>query len=750
MQVDFFDWGGQLITADQLDPVVQSVYQACLDNSSCVVLELKSNSDNNTQSIIAEFADGTFDVDNQAGIHRMERLSITYTPDKDFIWEVRALRKDFPVTIHQNHVLENEPRSLCLYIEPWSSVERSWTPELFIKRVFWWLRETANGRIHDKDQPIEQIFFSSPYSVVLPNNYFSDKVVKQNCLSFTMVESNNLTTLIGSYADKNISNKPSCVTVPVVLEPVENGPVEEYPYTLGQLQTLLKKKGRGVVEQLKSAILAQVTEDGVSVNNQVKEFILLLIAVPRIRNNVVEKVEIQGFMVDLPYAMLGEKLSVLFKAPKQNKWYRDVLGTSDGDEWENIPIFPISVYSYPTPEDIRQYSGISRDDLGPNGIIAGVGALGGMIAKIWGRECWGEWTYIDDDILKPHNITRHITSRNNVGFPKSMVVDSIVANIHELDSHNSTKHLVGSVVSDAPQVVSRVEESELLVDTTTTLYVPREISKRDSFPRTANVFITPSGMSAVLLLEDKERSIRCNSLEAQYYRAILNSGWGARHLTGHLGKFWVGAGCREATAAISDELIHLHAAILSRQIRKSVSNSSAKICIWEYQDDLSGVTPYDIAVFPAKSTVISGWEVSWDDGFLSETKMFRDEALPNETGGVLFGIVDQKAKTITLVKACSAPEKSDSTPTSFKRGEYQSNELLNNSLERTGGVVTYVGEWHSHPRGLSPQQSQADIHQLSFLNTALKEDGLPALMLIVSDMSFAFYIDGKGSEIDFE
>ena len=746
MEVDFFEWGGLCVESGQLDTDVHRVYKACLDNSSCEVLELKSDSDKKTQSIVAEFADGTFSIDNSVGIGRVERLAITYVPDSSFCWEVRALRKDFPVTIHQNHVLEDEPRSLCLYVEPWLSVERSWTPEVFIKRIFWWLRETANGTIHGDDQPLEQLFFSSPYSVVLPENYFCDEVSKQKKISFSMIESGDGTTktLIGDYADNNTVNKTFCVAIPIILEPVENGPVEEYQYTLGQLQVLLEKRGTGVVDRLKSGVLDRVNEDGIGIQNQKREFVLLLIGMPRIRNDVIEKIETLGFMVDLSFGVLGEKLGVLFRAPDQNKWYRDALGKSDGDSWKEVPVFPVSVTTYPTREEIRQHSGIPKENIIPNGIIAGVGALGGLIAKIWSRECWGEWTYIDDDILKSHNIVRHVSTRHGVGFAKSMVVDSIVNGIHDFKSDNSPKHFVGSAVSDDPEIVKRIEEADLLVDATTTLYVPREISRKEIYPRTVSVFITPSGMSSVMLLEDVERNIRCNTLEAQYYRAILNSEWGDRHLSGHLGKLWVGAGCREVTIALSNELIHLHAAILSRQIRKSSALPTARICIWDCQDDVGGVDSHDVKVFSTQSTTISGWEVSWDNGFLGEAKKHREEALPNETGGLLFGIIDQKDKTITLVKACRAPDNSVSTPTSFERGAYKSTKILDDCHERTGGIVTYVGEWHSHPIGCAALPSQDDVGQLHFLTSALQIDGIPALMLIISDSSFGLYIEGEG------
>lgn len=746
MEVDFFDWGGLKVSSGQLDPVVQKLYQACLDNSSCEVLELKVDASKKTQSIIADFADGTFNIDNSVGIGRVERLSLTYAPDNDFCWEVRALRKDFPVTIHQNHVLEGEPRSLCLYVEPWFSVERSWTPELFIKRIFWWLRETANGTIHGDDQPLEQLFFSSPYSVVLPENYFCDEVSKQKKISFSMIEEGNsaIKTLIGNYANKSVSNTPFCVAIPIVLEPVENGPVEEYPNTLGHLQTLLEKRNTEVIDRLKEAVLERVSESGIGVQNQEREFVLLLIGMPRVRNDVIEKIETQGFMVDISFGVLGEKLGILFRAPEQRKWYRDVLGKSVCDDWKGVPIFPVSVTTYPSPEQIRQYSGIPSEDIVPNGVIAGAGALGGLIAKIWSRECWGEWTSIDDDILKPHNIVRHISTRHGVGYAKAVVVDSVVRDIHQFEGDSSPKYLIGNVLSEAPEIGRRIEEADLLVDATTTLYVPRELSKKENCPRTVSAFITPSGMSSVMLLEDNERNLRCNSLEAQYYRAILNSEWGERHLTGHLGKLWVGAGCRDITIAMSDELVHLHAAILSRQVRKSLALSSARICIWDCQDDDGGVVSHDIKVFSSQSVKILEWEVRWDDGFLIEAKKYREEALPNETGGLLFGIIDQKDKAITLVKACRAPDNSESTPTSFERGAYGTTKILDDFYDRTGGVVTYVGEWHSHPKGCPAMPSQDDVGQLHFLTRTLQIEGMPALMLIVSDSSVGLYLEKEG------
>ncbi len=756
MEIAYCDWGGIVETScDQLNIAVQKVYKACLDNSSCEVVELKSDAERRSQSIIADFADGSFDIDNSIGIHRVERLALTYCADKDFCWEVRALRKDFPPTIHQNHVLQGEPRSLCLYMEPWETVERSWTPELFIKRAFWWLKETAEGTIHGNDQPIEQLFFSCPVNVILPANHFDSEVNKNKKISFVSIDNEevNTKTLIGKYNnDDRKVDAPFCLSVSVLLDAVENGRIEDYPHTLGQLQDILLQRGSDIVSPLKESLDDLMTADGIESQGGNKEFVLLLLGIPRTRRGVIEKVDIQGFIIELGIGKLGECLSLFFKDVGQGRWYRwNKLGcdsAQDSESWKSLSLFPVNAKCYPSSEDVRKYSGLESGGFNPVGIIAGVGALGGLLAKIWKREGWGEWSYVDDDIVQAHNIVRHISSHHCIGYQKATVVDSIVNDIHLQNEEQVSSHFVTSIVSDEPALKSVIAMANILIDVTTTLHVPRVISRKDSFPRTASVFITPSGMSSVMLLEDENRNIRCGSLEAQYYRAILKSVWGANHLSGHIGRQWVGAGCREVTLAMSDELVHLHAATLSRQIRKASCQPEARIRIWDYQDDLGGITPYEITVFPSQSVQLKNWEVIWDEGFLDEAKEFRFKVLPNETGGILFGIIDQKDKTITLVKAYAAPENSQSTLSSFARGAYDSTDIIDGCYERTAGIVGYVGEWHSHPQGYNALPSKYDIAQLSFLTSSLQIEGMPALMMIVADSSVGFYLDNQGITLE--
>ena len=752
MNVTYFDWGGTTEqNHDNIDVEVKRVHIACINNSSCEVIELRKDVERGSQSIIVDFADGSFNSENTVGIYRVERLALTYNKLGKSFWEVRALRIDFPITSYQNYVPEGEPRSLCLFLEPWESLERAWTPESFLNRIFWWLRTTVDGTIHDNNQPIEQIFFSSSTNIFLPENIFESTIDLQKRLSFTFINYNDgkAKTLIGEFSEEeNKSNFSLCVPVSIFLDPIEIGPMEDVPYTLGELQEILEQRGSSVVDLLKVAIRNLVTENGIEFQQDEKEFLLLLLGIPRVKNGEIVNLEIRGFEINSEIGYVGECLSVIIKSPDDKKWYRSYkLGceTNENDEnWKSLSINPINVHIYPSAETIRRISGLDANEVGPVGIIAGVGALGGLLAKIWGRECWGEWTYVDHDIVQPHNLARHISSRKHLGCPKTIVIQNIVNDIHNHYKGKKNRYFVASIDSRDPKLNSAIEEAEILIDATTTLHIPRIISRENKYPRTLSVFITPSGMASVMLLEDKDRLVRCASLEAQYYRAILNSDWGAGHLVEHMGQFWIGAGCREITVAMSDELVHLHAAILSRQIRKSATQQAARICIWDYQDDTGEINSREISVFPSRTARIANWEIIWDDGFIEDASRYRFEALPNEIGGILFGIVDHKDMTITLVKAAIAPENSKSTPSNFRRAAYNSPEVLEDCHKRTAGIVGYVGEWHSHPPGHSVSPSEDDMLQLEFLTSTLKIDGLPGIMMIIGDLSVGFYLDNQG------
>lgn len=262
---------------------------------------------------------------------------------------------------------------------------------------------------------------------------------------------------------------------------------------------------------------------------------------------------------------------------------------------------------------------------------------------------------------------------------------------------------------------------------------PRLASDDLRLPRHMSVFLTPSGKSSVLLAENADRSIHLRTIEAQYYRALIENAWGRHHLIGHGGTFWSGASCRDISFRLSLAQVQVHAANLAQMVIESAKVADAKIAVWHRDSDSGAVEAYTVPAFKETFRQVADFTVYMDEGLENELRAMRLANLPSETGGILLGYHDLSLKRIVIVKACPAPPDSIGTPASFIRGTSGVAQLIDDVEVRTANIVGYVGEWHSHPRGHSANASRDDVIQLVGLALEMVEDGLPALQLIVGE-----------------
>lgn len=74
-------------------------------------------------------------------------------------------------------------------------------------------------------------------------------------------------------------------------------------------------------------------------------------------------------------------------------------------------------------------------------------------------------------------------------------------------------------------------------------------------------------------------------------------------------------------------------------------------------------------------------------------------AAPNETGGMLLGWENDVRNETVIVDVTGPGPKARHSPSSFgPDGAWQQAELAA-AYGRSGGVVTYLGDWHVHPNG---------------------------------------------------
>jgi Prokaryotic E2 family A len=158
-------------------PVMKDLFVGVRQRREFTVVEARriERDDGYAEMLVVDCENDAVPSRSQVGIQYRERLALVFHNNLDRPPEVRALRQGFPLTLHQNHVLTGEPPSLCLYFSAWPEVRRTWTVQGHLSRVLWWLAETATGTLHRSDQPLEQLYFESPFELVLPFD-FREKV----------------------------------------------------------------------------------------------------------------------------------------------------------------------------------------------------------------------------------------------------------------------------------------------------------------------------------------------------------------------------------------------------------------------------------------------------------------------------------------------------------------------------------------------------------------------------------------------
>ena len=108
----------------------------------------------------------------------------------------------------------------------------------------------------------------------------------------------------------------------------------------------------------------------------------------------------------------------------------------------------------------------------------------------------------------------------------------------------------------------------------------------------------------------------------------------------------------------------------------------------------------------------------------------RERTAEHETGGLLFGELDETLGIAWVTNVSGPPRDSTFSPEGFVCGTHGTRELCEDYRERTHGIVRYVGTWHSHPIGTA-EPSLTDYAGITDIFAAAPDDGAHQLMAIV-------------------
>lgn len=672
--------------------------------------------------------------ENRYGIAYRERLALCVPEDPHSLIEVLALRHNFPVLLHQNQGSRNSPASLCLYFEPPAAVLRTWTSQRFLRRIQWWLEQSAQGTLHPADQPAEHLFFATKYELVLPWNFDDIRNNVEHRLSIYRGPERpdkGFTCFVEVLPQGRTPKNGAVTHIELMTAPIVHGLVERDPGTLGELSDILLARGVALLPILQDALRQRVDRTGAQAGEG-DSFVVILLHVPMCREEGAEpdRIAHRAFLTKTGPLQLGVAAGALMLYEGRYYSAEGVLGGTASDLWQTLPVLPMSVLHRNNAAAARRQSGIAAP--GPDAVLVGAGSLGSAMLNLWGRSGWGRWTVIDNDHIKPHNVSKHTAGVHHVGHVKVKAVEEVHDAV--MGGATTVTPLYGDAGDTSNRAVTEaLENAELVVDASTTLEFPRLASTMERPVRHVSVFVTPDGTSAVMLAEDVQRQFRLRTLEAQYYRALLQEEWGQHHLDGNLGTFWSGAGCRDISNVMPYSRIAGHASTLAEQIQSVTSDVRPRIRVWQRSSATGAVAVHDVAVHSERRMALGEVDLFIDAGLEERLRSLRRAGFPNETGGILLGYHDFNINAIVVVDALPAPEDSKATPGSFERGIAGLADAVSEAARRTAGVVGYLGEWHSHPPGHSAVPSQDDLKQLVHLTLGMHEDGLPAVQLIVGE-----------------
>jgi integrative and conjugative element protein (TIGR02256 family) len=187
---------------------------------------------------------------------------------------------------------------------------------------------------------------------------------------------------------------------------------------------------------------------------------------------------------------------------------------------------------------------------------------------------------------------------------------------------------------------------------------------------------------------------------------------------------------------LPDDLVSWHGATFSMRLRRRVDDPSSGWLTLSYADDRDGhgIHSQSVPIPPVTTLRPSGdreWQIRLHSQAAASLHTNLKRESPNETGGILIGLIHPGRRIIYITRIIGAPQDSEGTVTRFKRGVLHLPEEIDYIQNASGGLLGYVGEWHTHPLG-GRQPSATDRATMAEIRRHLEPAGLPTLLLIVT------------------
>lgn len=648
---------------------------------------------------------------------------------------VFPLRVDFPLEVpHLNIAFGGLPTSFCLFDLPVDEVLRILSPVMLAERTRWWLRETAHGRLHGEDQPLDPIFGGTAETVILPEpiSELEDKSLiglkRSNGESFPiLVEAQDV-------ADRNRvpPDAPRFSCIVFQTPPVSHGRLRTLPQNLGELLSVYAELGIDLVAQLVSRF--QNWLESPAELALFKQKCLLIVATPIERSpGKVEAIAAKGFFSACLAQTIAEAIGAVWEA--EGTLARPLPAKAPDTAAINaINLAPAHIQMPFDRRLAQEASGYSGQEPPLKILQIGAGALGSQIALTAARSGIGQWTIVDPDHLLPHNLARHALSKCEVGMLKAEAIAGEINCLLGPDA--ATGH--GQEIQAFCKDDAFKTEFDFIIDSSASVPAARWLAGCDKFSTPiVSGFVNPSGNDLIILREGASRSPKLDHLEMDYYWHLVCEPELSQHLK--VGDtIMPSGGCRRPSLRIPQSKISAAAAQAVESIfTGSVRQAQGSIEI--YQKTNGGTKRFTWGSSPYEEIELDDWQIAISKNVLDGIRDARSAAGQLETGGILIGAWDRSLRKGWIVAHQDPPPDSEHSHTGFIRGSVGVYRSLSAIEQATAANLGYVGEWHTHPPGHSSQASSDDALLMRWIGNEVQFNDVPAVMMIGGEGEIGVY-----------
>jgi integrative and conjugative element protein (TIGR02256 family) len=655
-----------------------------------------------------------------------ESVRFRFPVEGDEAPKIYARRADFPADLtHTNFDRTDNGYCLCVWEENWDDLRRALTAQALFERVRDWLAKTAAGTLHAEGQALEPMIPVTASTVILPPGeppallHIHEYGKDGSALTLRLDASPSPTS---AYHDFSIMR--------LELPPQVHGALHGLPLTLAGLRDLLAPLGADLAQALGDWLVAPEQRAGEDRN------ILILLVLPK-RARAKAKVtdwDIWALQPMEKLFALSERLGRTAPDPATGR--PQVLLTPDrcGD-LGGVDLYTWRVVQRLDRSTARRYAGTKLKKDSPL-VAIGAGAIGSNVMTNAVRAGIGPWTVIDDDINLPHNIVRQVHFDPMVGHSKALSATALLnAILAEEGNRGITADFLDAEEPEATAIGAALESAAVAIDFSASPAVLGALADDGRAKRAASFFFNPEGSDLVILGEAKDRVIRLDEIEAQYFLATATSRWLEGHLDGSRVDFVRYANaCQDLMRPVPPWQFQTLCGIAAGQIASVITDRRAKAAIWRLDPATGTIVPIKLRLSKVHRYALQGFRVTVADHVISTMRALRREAAPNETGGILIGSYDLARRVIHVVEALPAPPDSRQTPTYFVRGAKDLKPLVEELARRSAGAISYLGEWHSHPDRCDARPSDDDEEVFAYLRKHLDPTGSPYLMAICGDV----------------